>query len=247
MKPWLVSISSAEPRESSILQQVIWWRNLSLALEMPSFTALPCKFHSMKQFWLHYYYTLQNYKCVLKNLGFWAENANALRLPGCFRGTSCAKPGYPSSWSWCRQHAAFAFTLESSAAETVFHRRKLQSLPYQPTEISALSHLFQSPNHHFSLQKWVDVHSAFATPTEHLHPPPLTQGMLLQAVTQTTAYFRNISTTMISKHLQFKTQVFLKNLVTCIKQLRNKEVNRTWQREICHCQGNGEPHPEAHC
>lgn len=146
MKTWLVSISSAEPRESSILQQVIWWRNLSLALEMPSFTALPYKFHSMKQFWLHYYYTLQNFKCVLKNLGFRAENANAFRLPACFRGTSCAKPGYPSSWSWCRQRVAFAFTLESSAAETVFHRRKLQNLPYHPTEISALSHLFQFPN-----------------------------------------------------------------------------------------------------
>lgn len=30
-----------------------------------------------------------------------------------------------------------------------------------------------------------------------------------------------------------------------MKQLRNKEVNRNWQREICHCQGNGEPHPES--
>lgn len=143
MKTWLVSISSAEPRESSILQQVIWWMNLSLTLEMPSFTPLPCKFHSRKQFWLHYYHTLQNYKCVLKKLVFKAENANSLRLPGCFRGTSCAKSGHPSSWSWCRQRAAFAFTLERSAAVTAFHRRKLQSLPYHATEIAALSNLFQ--------------------------------------------------------------------------------------------------------
>lgn len=156
MKTWLVSISSAEPRESSILQQVIWWMNLSLALslalEMPSFAAIPSKFHSMKQFWLHYYYKLQNYKCVLKELVFKAENANALRLPGCFRGTNCAKLGHPSSRSWCRQGVAFAFTLTNSAAVTVFHRRKLQSLPYHPTKISALSNWFQFPIHNFSLQ-----------------------------------------------------------------------------------------------
>lgn len=170
MKTWLVSISSAEPRESSILQHVIWWMNPSLALELPSLAALPCKFHSMKQFWLHYYYTLQNYKCVLKKVVFKAENANALRLPGCFRGTSCAKPGHLSSWSWCRQRVAFAFALGSSAAVTIFHRRKLQSLLYQPTEIFQFSQIYSnfqtitSPCRH-APQEWVDVHSAFITPT----------------------------------------------------------------------------------
>lgn len=144
MKTWLVSISPAQPRESSILQHIIWWMNPSLAPELPSLAALPCKFHSMKQFWLHYYYTLKNYKCVLKKVVFKAENANALRLPGCFRGTSCAKPGHPSSWSWCRQRVAFAFTLGSSAAVTIFHRRKLQSLLYHPTEIFQFSQIYSN-------------------------------------------------------------------------------------------------------
>lgn len=55
------------------------------------------------------------------------------------------------------------------------------------------------------------------TPAAHLHPPPLTEGMPLQAVTQTTAYFRSKTAAVISKHLVFNTQVFLKSLVTCMK------------------------------
>lgn len=98
---------------------------------------------------------------MLKKLGFKAENANALRLPGCFRGTSCAKPGHSSYWSWCRQRVAF--TLENSAAESVFHRRKLQSLSYHATEISALSYLFQFSNHNFSLQARSSEMSGCAT------------------------------------------------------------------------------------
>lgn len=153
MKTWLVSISSAEPRESSILQHVIWWMNPSLALELPSLAALPCKFHSMKQFWLHYYYTLQNYKCVLKKVVFKAENANALRLPGCFRGTSCAKPGHPSSWSWCRQRVAFAFALGSSGCCDYFPQEKAPKSSLSTNwNFSVLSNLFKFPNHNFSLQ-----------------------------------------------------------------------------------------------
>lgn len=113
-----------------------------------------------------------------------------------------------------------------------FPQEKAPSLAYHPTEISALSNLFQFPNHNFSLKARSSEMSGCALCLCYPHSTPSPSSShpgdaSLQAVTQTTAYFRNINTTTISKHLEFKIQVFLKNLVTCMKQLRNKEVNRS--------------------
>lgn len=143
-----------------------------------------------------------------------------LSHPSCFKGRSCMRLAHVSAQSWCRQHVAFTFTLLSSVAMTIFHRRKLKSssmtqLTFVCSQIYSNFQTITSCKH--TPQKQEDVDHSFFTPAPHLHHPPLIQGKHLQIGTQTTAYFRNKTTRMISKHLEFKTPVFSRNLVTCVK------------------------------